>query len=80
MKLDVNIVNKSGTVFSGKANMVVIPGSEGELGVMYGHVPMIVRLQEGAIYTYLLGELTSTTQIESGIAKITGSTVSIISS
>ncbi|MBP7190248.1 MAG: hypothetical protein KA998_03280 [Rickettsiaceae bacterium] len=79
MKIDVNIVNRNGTVFAGKANMVVIPGSEGELGVMYGHVPMIVRLQEGVIYTYLLGEVTSSTQIEKGIAKITGTGVSIIS-
>lgn len=34
---------------SGEAHMVVVPGSEGEFGVLVGHAPMMATVRDGEI-------------------------------
>lgn len=34
-------------------DMIVIPGVEGELGILSGHMPMIVALKKGQIKAHL---------------------------
>ena len=38
-----------------KCKMVVIPGEDGECGIMFGHVPIITTLLLGCIRVYLSG-------------------------
>ena len=59
------------------AEMVVMPGSEGEFGVMYGHEAMIVELQSGNVKIYN-GDKIDSFQIGSGIARIKADTVDIL--
>ena len=58
--LDVEIVTPEGSVLQERARMIVVPGAEGELGVLPRHAPLIaelnagetrVRLGEGADFT-----------------------------
>jgi F-type H+-transporting ATPase subunit epsilon len=39
-------------VSSGEAYMVVIPGTEGESGIMAGHAPYMTTLRDGEIAIY----------------------------
>ncbi len=43
------IVTPEGHVFSGDAEMVVVPGSEGGLGVLARHQPIVSRLDVGEV-------------------------------
>lgn len=43
------IVTPEGRAFAGEAEMVVVPGSEGDLGVMPRHQAILVRLDVGEI-------------------------------
>lgn len=43
------IVTPEGHVFSGDAEMVVVPGSEGGLGVLPRHQPIVARLDVGEV-------------------------------
>ncbi len=43
------IVTPEGHVFSGDAEMVVVPGSEGGLGVLPRHQPIVSRLDVGEV-------------------------------
>jgi F-type H+-transporting ATPase subunit epsilon len=48
-KLHVDIVTVEGRRFEGDADFVVAPGSEGELGVLPRHVPLLTPLAPGQV-------------------------------
>jgi F-type H+-transporting ATPase subunit epsilon len=48
-ELDCEILTPEGRVFEGRAEMVVVPGAEGELGVLPRHAPIIARLKVGEV-------------------------------
>jgi F-type H+-transporting ATPase subunit epsilon len=45
--LDVEIATPEGSVFRDRARMIVVPGAEGELGVLPRHAPLIAELDPG---------------------------------
>jgi F-type H+-transporting ATPase subunit epsilon len=45
--LDVEIVTPEGSVLKDRARMIVVPGAEGELGVLPRHAPLIAALDPG---------------------------------
>lgn len=46
---DCQIVTPQGAAFEGEAEMIVVPGAEGELGVLARHAPLIAMLKPGQI-------------------------------
>src|SRR3989441_13118916 len=48
-KLHVDIVTVEGRRYRGDADFVVAPGSEGELGVLPRHVPLLTPLGAGSV-------------------------------
>jgi F-type H+-transporting ATPase subunit epsilon len=48
-KLHVDIVTVEGRRFAGEADFVVAPGSEGELGILPHHMPLLTALKVGTI-------------------------------
>jgi F-type H+-transporting ATPase subunit epsilon len=42
-----NIISPRGRIFAGEVESLVVPGSEGELGILAGHAPMISLLKLG---------------------------------
>lgn len=49
MALEVHVVTPEREVWSGEAQMVVARGVEGEVGILPGHAPLLVRLAIGAL-------------------------------
>jgi F-type H+-transporting ATPase subunit epsilon len=47
--LHLDIVTQERRLFSGDVDMIVAPGSEGELGILPHHAPLITTLREGAL-------------------------------
>ncbi|GAA7399123.1 F0F1 ATP synthase subunit epsilon [Helicobacter pylori] len=47
--LKISVVVPEGEVYTGEVKSVVLPGVEGEFGVLYGHSNMITLLQAGVI-------------------------------
>ena len=43
-KLEVHVVAPEREIFTGEADMVVAKGSEGDVGILPGHAPMLVQL------------------------------------
>jgi len=48
-KISFDLVSPEQLLLSEDADMVTIPGSEGEMGVMAGHAPVITTLKPGVI-------------------------------
>jgi F-type H+-transporting ATPase subunit epsilon len=47
--IHVDIVSAEGEIFSGSASMVFLPASEGEIGVMPRHAPLLTLLKPGEV-------------------------------
>lgn len=47
--MEVHVVTPEREVWSGEARMVIARGVEGEVGILTGHAPMLIRLTIGAL-------------------------------
>jgi F-type H+-transporting ATPase subunit epsilon len=47
-KFDVALVTPDGPAFDGEAEMVVVPGAAGEIGVLARHAPLVATLKAGS--------------------------------
>jgi F-type H+-transporting ATPase subunit epsilon len=45
---DVSIVTPEGAAFEGQAEMIVVPGADGEIGVLARHAPLVALLKAGS--------------------------------
>lgn len=52
-KFDLSLVTPDGPAFEGEAEMVVVPGAAGEIGVLARHAPLIATLKAGSTRVYL---------------------------
>ena len=71
MPTALEIVSPEKLLLSRPVDMVVIPGSEGDLGVLPGHSPMIVLLRGGAIRIYEGSQVVNRLFVAGGFAEIT---------
>ena len=71
MPVSLEIVSPEKLLLSRPVDMVVIPASEGEMGVLAGHAPMIVLLRGGAIRLYEGNQVTARLYVAGGFAEIT---------
>jgi F-type H+-transporting ATPase subunit epsilon len=52
-KFDVSLVTPAGPAYEGEAEMIVVPGAAGEIGVLARHAPLIATLKAGSTRVYL---------------------------
>jgi F-type H+-transporting ATPase subunit epsilon len=48
-RLQVSVISPSGAAFTGAASSLVAPAHDGEVGILYGHAPMVVLLGSGEL-------------------------------
>ena len=54
--IHVDIVSAEGQMFSGEANMLFVPGSQGELGIYPRHAPLLTTLKPGEVRVQVDGQ------------------------
>jgi F-type H+-transporting ATPase subunit epsilon len=52
-RFDVSLVTPEGPAFEGEAEMLIVPGAAGEIGVLARHAPLIATLKAGSTRVYL---------------------------
>ena len=52
-KFDVSLVTPDGAAFDGEAEMVIVPGAAGEIGVLARHAPLVATLKAGSTRVHL---------------------------
>ena len=50
---DVSLVTPEGPVYEGPAEMIVVPGAAGEIGVLARHAPLVATLKAGSTRVFL---------------------------
>ena len=71
MPIALEIVSPERLLLSRPVDMVVIPASEGDMGVLEGHSPAIVMLRGGVIALYDGEQVTDQMYVAGGFAEVT---------
>ena len=70
-ELHFELVTPEKLVRSDEVHMVVVPGSEGEFGVMAGHAPFMTTLKDGELKVFkTAGGAPETISVSGGFAEV----------
>jgi len=75
MRLD--IVTPEKKAFSDEIDSVVVPGAEGEMGILKSHAPIVTTLQPGEL-RYMKGGEETSLAIGTGIVEVSNDRVSVL--
>ena len=71
MALHFELVTPAKLVRSEDVHMVVVPGAEGEFGVLEGHAPFMSTIRDGAVQVYKSeGASPETIEVRGGFAEV----------
>jgi F-type H+-transporting ATPase subunit epsilon len=71
MPVNLEIVSPEKLLMSRDVDMVVIPASEGDMGVLEGHAPMMVMLRGGVVSLYEGDRVVESLYVAGGFAEVT---------
>ncbi|MDT8897545.1 F0F1 ATP synthase subunit epsilon [Thermanaerothrix sp. 4228-RoL] len=77
MPIRCEIVSQDRVVFSGDADIVVLPGVEGEMGILPNHAPLLTALRYGIIVVRKQGEEQYFT-VAGGVAEVQPDQVTVL--
>ena len=80
MPLHFELVTPERLVRSEEVYMVVVPGSEGDFGVLEGHAPFMSTLKNGevAIYRSSMGDSPERIAVEGGFAEVSAKGLTVL--
>jgi F-type H+-transporting ATPase subunit epsilon len=79
MALHFELVTPERLVRSEDVHMVVVPGTEGDFGVLEGHAPVMSTIRDGAIQVYLAeGAQPENIEVRGGFAEVGDSGLTIL--
>jgi F-type H+-transporting ATPase subunit epsilon len=70
-RVQFELVSPERLIVSAEVEMVVVPGTEGNFGVLPGHSPLISTIRPGTIDIYQGGAITERIFVVGGIAEVT---------
>ena len=71
MPLHFELVTPAALIRSDDVHMVVVPGTEGEFGVLEGHAPFMSTMRDGPLQIYRSeGSAPETIEIRGGFAEV----------
>jgi F-type H+-transporting ATPase subunit epsilon len=78
MTIHCDIVSAEEEIFSGLAEMVVASGSAGDLGINYGHAPLLTSLIPGPVRLIKQGGEEEVYYVSGGFLEVQPGTVSVL--
>lgn len=69
--MQLQLITPEKVFFTGDIAQVNIPGTEGDFGVLPGHMNFISTIREGAVVVELASGATRTIHVTGGIAEVT---------
>jgi F-type H+-transporting ATPase subunit epsilon len=77
-RLEFELVTPERLLFSEMVEMVVVPGTEGNFGVLPGHAPLISTIRPGMIEIYEGQSVTRRIFVVSGVAEVTAERCTVL--
>jgi F-type H+-transporting ATPase subunit epsilon len=69
--LELELVSPESLLMTESVEMVVVPGAEGDFGVLPGHAPMISNIRPGTLAVFSGGSVTERYFLAGGFAEVT---------
>ena len=76
--VEFELVSPEKLLLSKSVEMVVVPGSEGDFGVLPRHAPLISTIRPGIIRVYEGGQVTDQIFVAGGFAEVTGTRCTVL--
>jgi F-type H+-transporting ATPase subunit epsilon len=77
-QLEVDLVDTDGTIWSGEARQVSAPASDGEIGILAGHSPVLSVLRHGEVRVLEAGGTVHRWTVEGGFLSVDGDQVTVV--
>lgn len=79
MALHFELVTPAKLVRSEEVHMVVVPGAEGEFGVLEGHAPFMSTIRDGEVQVYKTeGAPAETIEVRGGFAEVSDKGLTVL--
>jgi F-type H+-transporting ATPase subunit epsilon len=78
MAIQVDIVTPRRSLFSGEVDTVVLPGVEGQMGILAGHAPLLTILDIGEIILRRQGQEDEFIAVSGGVVEVRPNQVTIL--
>jgi F-type H+-transporting ATPase subunit epsilon len=79
MALHFELVTPASLVLSEDVYMVVVPGTEGEFGVLEGHAPFMSTIRDGAVQVYRTqGSAPENIEVRGGFAEVSEAGLTVL--
>ena len=70
MSFNFQIISPDKSIFDEEIEMVIVPGKEGDIGVLSNHMPLITSLRLGNIYIYRNKKIIKKFLVNGGILEV----------
>jgi F-type H+-transporting ATPase subunit epsilon len=77
-KVEFELVSPERLLVSEPVDMVVVPGAEGDFGVLVRHTPMVSNVRPGVIEVHNGGQVTERIFVAGGFAEVTPSRCTVL--
>ncbi len=78
LSFHLDIVSAEGSLFNGRAELLVVNGANGELGVLPNHAPLLTSLKPGAVKITHIGGEEDYFYVSGGMLEVQPDTVTIL--
>ena len=72
------IISPNEIIFEKEIDLVILPGSEGDLGILKDHMPFLTSVRVGIVYIYLEKKLIETFLVTGGIVEVSQNRCSLL--
>jgi F-type H+-transporting ATPase subunit epsilon len=76
--IELELVSPEQLLLSEQAEMIVVPGEEGDFGVLPGHSPVISNIRPGVLSVFKNGTVSQRIFVASGFAEVTAERCTIL--
>jgi len=77
--MDLQIITPDKTLYDGKADMVVVPGTDGLIGILNDHAPLVSALSNGLVKVKLDDE-EKLFEVDGGVVEVLKNKVIVLAS
>lgn len=77
-KIEFELVAPERLLIEGEFDMIVLPGEDGDFGVLPRHAPIISTLRPGTIVIFEDGQITSRIFVAAGFAEVTAERLTVM--
>ena len=79
MSFNLEIISPQQTIFNDKIDLCILPGTEGDFGILKNHMPFLTTLRIGVAYIYKNKKIIETFLVNGGIVEVSEDKCTLLS-